>query len=72
LGIHLNEVQENLLKNDNIIETVFRPSIKNDLVQYHIINVKRKQFLKSKVLCSLRNQDVFFEYCSECKEMCGA
>ena len=71
LGIFLNEVQENLLKNDNIIETVFRPSIKNDLVQYHTINVKRKQFLKSKILCSIKNQDTFFGYCSECKEMCG-
>lgn len=71
LGIHLNYIQKDLLKNDKIIETVFRPSIKNDLVQYHTIKVNRKKFLKSKVLCSMRNGKVFFDYCSECKEMCG-
>ena len=71
LGIYLNEIQENLLKNDKIIETVFRPSIKNDLVQYHTINVNRNQFLKSKVLCSMKDENTFFGYCSECKEMCG-
>ena len=71
LGIHLNEIQENLLKNDNIIETIFRVNLKNDLVQNHTINVKRKQFLKSKVLCSIRNEKTFFGYCSKCKEMCG-
>ena len=71
LGIYLNGIQENLLKNDNIIDTIFRPSIGNDLVQEHTINVSRKQFLKSKALCSVKNKDTFFSYCSECKEMCG-
>jgi len=71
LGIYLNKIQNKLLKNDSVIETIFRPSMKNDLVQNHTINVIMKQFLKSEVLCSIRDKNVFFGYCSECKEMCG-
>lgn len=70
-GYNMNKIQNNLLKNDNIIETVFRPSNNNDLVKYDIIKVKMKHFIKGKVLASARNDNIYFGDCRNCLEMCG-
>lgn len=70
-GFELNEIQKKLLKNENVIDTVFRPSSKNDFVVENIINVKKMGFMKSKALVSKFNKKTFLGKCENCLEMCG-
>jgi hypothetical protein len=70
-GFVRSEIQDRLLQNDNIIETVFRPSANNPLVKKGIIYVKKVKFLRSKVLASIRDESVYFGECSVCPDMCG-
>jgi len=68
---HFTEIQNKLLDNDNVIENVFRPNPKNDLVIDGIINIKKRHFLSCEVWASSRKDDVFMGSCADCKEMCG-
>ncbi len=68
---HFTQIQEDLLSNTNVIETVFRPGSKNDLIEDGIINVSKKTFLKSDVLVSSRDVNTYMGSCKECKDMCG-
>jgi hypothetical protein len=70
-GKILSELQTNLLKNENVIDTVFRPSSKNPFVTDGIINVKKMAFMKSKALVSKHNKKIFLGKCESCLEMCG-
>ena len=70
-GLYLNNIQTELLNNSNVLETAFRPSKDNDLLKYETINVKKKYFLKSDVLFSIRNDNIYTGHCSKCNEMCG-
>jgi hypothetical protein len=72
-GERLNTIQNYLFRigGNDIIETVFRPSKKNKLVQEGVIKTEKVQFLGSKVLASLRDKNQFMGYCSECPDMCG-
>lgn len=70
-GENLSLIQEGLLKNDLVIDTVFRPSLGNDFVKNKIINVKRMGFMKSKAIVSKFNKKTFLGKCSSCIEMCG-
>ncbi len=70
-GKKMNEKQNKLLQNDNVIETVFRPSAKNELVKYEVINVINKKFLNGNILFSMRDEHTFTGHCSNCKEQCG-
>ncbi len=65
------EIQRKLLKNDNVIDTVFRPSSKNEFVINKIINVKKMGFMKSKTLVSKFNKKTYLGKCNSCIEMCG-
>lgn len=65
------EIQRILLKNDNIIDTVFRPSKNNYFVINEIIKVKKMAFMKSKALVSKYNKKTFLGKCESCLEMCG-
>jgi len=71
IGRKKSIIQNNLLKNENIIDTVFRPSIKNEFVLNEIINVKKMAFMKSKTLVSKFNKKAFLGKCDNCLEMCG-
>lgn len=64
-------IQKELFKNDNIIDTVFRPSKNNRLVLENIINVEKVKFLKSEVLASVYNKNTYFGLCKNCPDMCG-
>lgn len=61
-----------LLIDENYIDTVFRPSSTNKYVLGNVINVKKKKFLKSKVIVSKLNKSSFLGSCVNCNEKCGA
>lgn len=65
------DIQERIFKNDKTIDTVFRPSAKNELITNNIINVKKVNFLKSKVLASVHSDNTYLGYCGDCPDMCG-
>lgn len=65
------ELQRKLLKNENVIDTVFRPSKNNIFVTSNLIKVKKMAFMKSMALVSKYNKKTFIGKCSNCLEMCG-
>ena len=70
-GLRMSRVQSELLKNKNVINTVFRPSKNNTLVTDGVISVTRRKFLKSFVLASFQNENTYFGTCKSCPDMCG-
>lgn len=70
-GLEMSLIQNELLKNENVIDTVFRPSSKNEFVLNNIIKVKKMGFMKSKALVSKFNKKAFLGKCENCLEMCG-
>lgn len=70
-GLEMSLIQNELLKNENLIDTVFRPSSKNEFVLNNIIKVKKMGFMKSKALVSKFNKKAFLGKCENCLEMCG-
>lgn len=71
IGLKMSLIQNELLKNENIIDTVFRPSSKNEFVLTEIIKVKKMAFMKTKALVSKFNKKAFLGKCENCLEMCG-
>ena len=71
VGKQKAKIQRNLFKNESVIDTVFRPSSKNEFVLNGIINVKKMAFMKSKILISKFNKKTFTGKCNSCLEMCG-
>lgn len=71
IGKNMAEIQRQLLKNKGYIDTVFRPSSKNDFVTKGIIKTKKMSFMKSKVLISKFDKKTFVGKCKNCLEMCG-
>lgn len=71
IGYKLNIVQDELLNNNNVIDTVFRPSKNNRLILDGIINTKKSSFMKSNSLMSKNNKKAFTGKCSSCIELCG-
>lgn len=70
-GKQMAEIQRMLLKNESVIDTVFRPSSKNKFVTNGVINVKKMAFMKSTALVSKYNKKTFLGKCESCLEMCG-
>lgn len=64
-------IQKELFKNENVIDTIFRPQKNNQLVIKKIINVEKVKFLKSEVLASIYNKNNYFGSCKNCHDMCG-
>ncbi len=71
LGKKMSEIQRQLFKNENTIDTVFRPSSKNEFVKQNIIKVKKMAFMNTKTLVSKYNKKTFLGKCKNCLEMCG-
>ena len=65
------KVQDDLFKNERVLDTVFRPSPTNPLVTNGVINVEKVMFLKKPVLASIVNKDTYFGNCQTCHQMCG-
>jgi len=70
-GIDRQIMQEFLLRHDNILETVFRPSKENSLVLDGVINVGKVKFLGTTQLASMRTKNQYIGYCNTCPDMCG-
>ena len=65
-------IQSRLLRNENIINTAFRPSAGNPLITAGIIQTKAMQFMrKSNTLVSINNDNIYLGSCKSCPEMCG-
>lgn len=64
-------IQEQLFKNDNVIDTVFRPSKNNPFILSGLINAGIGNFMGKKTLMSKYNKKTFVGKCKSCKEMCG-
>lgn len=71
IGKDKKEIQDILFKNENVIDTVFRPNKENKLVTRNIINVEKVKFLKKECLASIYNKDAYFGNCKNCPDMCG-
>ena len=70
-GKRLSKIQHDLFKNEDTIDTIFRPSKKNLLVTDKIINVSSNLFNGHKALMSKFNRKTFAGNCNICPEMCG-
>lgn len=70
-GLFLNDLQNKLLLNENIIDTVFRISRNNLYFKNGIINAKNNKFMNSNVLSSKRNNKIFTGFCDKCPDKCG-
>ena len=70
-GIERHNIQEQLFKKENIIDTIFRPSKDNIFVLNNVIKVKKVKFLKKIVLASVHNDKTYFGNCKDCPDMCG-
>lgn len=70
-GYALSVIQDGIINGRQYIDTVFRPSPKNDLVVNGVILVKKKRFIKGKQLVSKLNKKTYLGKCENCKEMCG-
>lgn len=63
--------QEQLFKNENTLDTVFRPSANNPFLLRGVIKAEKTKFLKSTMLASVHNPKTYFGHCSTCPDMCG-
>lgn len=70
-GKILSQIQHQLFKNEDVIDTVFRPNKNNPLVTTGVINVRRAAFNGNIQLMSKFNEKTFTGKCSRCQEMCG-
>jgi len=70
-GYKLAQVQDELFKNENTLDTVLRVNKRNDLLKNGIINVAQTTFLNKKALVSKFKKTTYFGKCSTCFEMCG-
>ena len=64
-------VQNELFKNENVLDTVFRPSPKNPFLERGVILAAKTKFMKSMVLASVHNPKTYLGHCGTCPEMCG-
>jgi hypothetical protein len=70
-GFELSLIQNDLLNNDFVIDTVFRPSKSNEFVVNNIINTSKMAFMRSITLVSKFNKKAYLGKCGTCLEMCG-
>lgn len=71
IGKQKLEIQHKLFKNENTIDTVFRPSKSNPFVKNDIIKIRKMGFMKSKTIVSKFNKKAYLGKCNTCLEMCG-
>lgn len=70
-GKRLNEIQKELFKNKDTLDTVLRVSKNNKYVLGGIINIKKTYFLNRPCYVSRYNKHTYFGMCNNCKELCG-
>lgn len=68
---NLKNIQNDLLKNEKVIDNILRFPKNHYLVKKGIINVKKYKFLKTEVYASRHNDNTYFGFCDNCPEQCG-
>lgn len=63
--------QNDLLSQENVIDTVFRPSKENEYLTSGVITAKKIKFLGSSMLASMHDENTFMGYCKDCQDQCG-
>ena len=71
VGKRLNEIQHSLFKNEDTLDTFFRPSKKNKLVTDGVIKIKTGFFNGHKAVVSKFDKKTFAGKCANCQQMCG-
>lgn len=71
-GKRLSIIQDGLFKNDETLDTVFRPSGNNEYVLNGTIKTKESIFMSKKCLVSQYDKNTHLGYCNDCPDMCGA
>lgn len=71
LGENLHNIQNDLFKNEDVIDTILRVNKNNKLVKDGIINIERIKFLGKKTYASKFNKKTYFGKCYNCVELCG-
>lgn len=70
-GLQLSLLQDELFKNDLVIDTVLRVNKNNPLVKSGLVIAEKSKFLGKNALISKLNKKTYFGKCSKCHEMCG-
>lgn len=70
-GKRLAEIQDELFKNDYIIDNPLRVPLSYPMVKSGIIKVKKIMDINSEVYMSRFNPDTYIGVCKDCPEMCG-
>lgn len=70
-GLYKSLIQEELFRNENTIDTVFRPSKNNPFVLNSVINTSIGKFINGKQLMSKFNRKTYIGNCHSCIEKCG-
>ncbi len=71
IDLRLRSIQDDLLNNNGVIDNILRFPLSHDLVKQRIINVTKYKFLNSYIYASKHNDNVYFGFCSGCKDQCG-
>lgn len=71
IGSKLDHRQKCLFQNDNVLDTVFRPSKNNKYITEDIINTEKGLFMSSQNLISKYRKNTYLGYCYKCPDMCG-
>lgn len=70
-GKEFSLIQQRLLLNDNLLETVLRLNKNSELIKNGIVNYSKSKFLGNNTIISKRKSSIYFGHCSKCHEMCG-
>lgn len=70
-GARMASIQRKLFKNENTLDTIFRPGKNNKMVLDGIIKVGKARFMRSEVQASIYNDNPYLGMCDECPDMCG-
>ena len=71
LGIIYNDIQNDLLKNDSIVETALRIGINHELVKNNVVHLDARRFVNKKTTLTLRDNNIYLGKCQKCHDMCG-
>lgn len=70
-NLKLKKIQEDLLKNENVIDNILRISPDHYLSKNNIVNIKKYKFINNEVWASKVNEKTYFGICDNCPEQCG-
>ena len=67
----LKNIQNYLLNNKKVIDTILRLDKNHELVKNNIVNIKKYKYMGANIFASKHNENIYFGYCDQCPEQCG-